>query len=593
MSTVFDQLAVEQRPETVFDGMAQSAGTVFDAMADTDVGIAPVEPDYEGAAAMEYFGIEQAPRVWSPPEIKRRLDAMNLPPTTLEPPEGGPTPWDLLSDADQLRAIGADIQERRAKRVPEVVGSRVEPPPTPLLGRVAEWAKNNPVGRQLTTPPIAYLDPKTYREMGRDIGPNIPEVAPADQWGAPMGPVESWQRDPSSVLPLSLDRVIDDGMIYAAVSRLKQTEDDYAGRAEDIDLIERFTLDLYERQARGMNFMGHVSVGIKQLIPWMLEFMATGGVAGTGRKAGEKVAGKAIGKYASTKAGRVATKTAGLIGSGVARTLVMPHRVGQEYFQNSLPQNMAIDDDGKIAWSVDADKPATAFLRAFGSVFIENMTEETGEGLVRGGKRVLGKVPGMGKLAAVARDIRKLIPEGKYAKWAASGFSKAGYDGIIGEIGEERLGEILRAALKIDRGMEGMPLVQRYVESLPGWKALGAEAVTLAVPGAVRMAASTIGGRKSAPPPTAVSPTDTTVSLPDELGPVPAEVAAAEVAPAAPQEPEVAARATQAPVEVEPAPEAQPTPEVAPQAPKAAEGDALTYDEFKRQYTNAFNESMK
>lgn len=298
-------------------------------------------------------------------------------------------------------------------------------------------------------------------------------------------------------LPFDPRGLLDVGEVYIAAKRLQEAGDqEYVERDGDVDTMERFVLSMYEQQARGHTLGGKVAMGLGQLPAWMIEFAVTGGWAGVGRKAGRKVATKALGRAAATRAGRVAARGAGWIGAGALRTVAMPHRVGEAYIENRLPTGIGFDESGELTVQGAGDAPATAFMRAFGDVLIENMSEEAGEGLVRWAKGILSKFPGAAApMRKVGQLLKKLTPKGKWGQWAKSGFSKAGYDGIIGEIGEERLAGGMRAIFNTDKNLSGLNLFERLMANIPGGEDMLAEVVVLSVPGATRYAAGAISAR--------------------------------------------------------------------------------------------------
>jgi len=159
----------------------------------------------------------------------------------------------------------------------------------------------------------------------------------------------------------------------------------------------------------------------------------------------------------------------------------MPHRWGAQTFERALPSQAHFDDEtGDLVIDEAGDKPFTALWKAVGDVFIENLSEEAGETIMR----AMGKVtPGF-----VKRPWRKVaakLPKGAKLKNA---FDKLGVQSYPAETAEEYYGAFLRAVT----GIEGEgDIGERIGATIPGvgksWEDVAVEQIVLALPGAMRV----------------------------------------------------------------------------------------------------------
>lgn len=242
-----------------------------------------------------------------------------------------------------------------------------------------------------------------------------------------------------------------------------------------------------ERQVRGETFSAEVEGIVKEILPFMAEFLLTAPFAAAAqapvRAAGVRgLAAAGLKKGVARSVAKAGIFTATAAAGGVARLPFFTPMVGAD----------------KVRRELQGETPYTALAKAAGSTFIELFSESLGEG-------VLGLFKGAGKL--VGAGAKKGAPN--FTKWlgkfgghlqrgwmkatggSAGEFAKkvatqAGYNGILGEIGEEDVGRFLRAATGIEEhGLKGdkNTILNRVLASMPGWRERGVEATAFAVPG--------------------------------------------------------------------------------------------------------------
>lgn len=250
---------------------------------------------------------------------------------------------------------------------------------------------------------------------------------------------------------------------------------------------EAIVADAINDATKQLTTGGKIAKGVSILPTWMLEFAATGGLASLGDDAARKAGEKLLGKYVKTTAGKAALTTAGLTAGAVVRssTGLLPRVVEKAVDRQALVE---IGISGEEGW-------ATSFTKAWGDTVIESISEETGELLTGGFGRLAKKLPLGKKLVDSLRKGWMSKTGGTADDFAKMALTKMGYSNILGEIGEERIGTILREATGIsDADREGN-VFQRIGEALlediqP--ENLIVEAATLAVPASVRKAAGLV-----------------------------------------------------------------------------------------------------
>jgi len=267
------------------------------------------------------------------------------------------------------------------------------------------------------------------------------------------------------------------------VDRLKV--DNYGGdtgqKSRDMIKLQEYLFKTAEKEARGTTIGGQIYGGVAELPSFLGEFLMTGGAAALGKQAVAKGAKAAIRKGVKGAVAKTAMRGAGWVAGAGARTVAMPHRVAKQYLerrvQKELGDQFKVTDKGVKTLQEAEEKPFTSFMKAYGDVLIENMSEVAGQGISKVGKKFVPK--GMGR--AFQKFASKYIPKNKMSEL----WTKAGYHGILEEIGEERLGDFMRGVT----GVTGEGNVfERVVQSVPDGEQMLVEFGVFVVPGAMQVA---------------------------------------------------------------------------------------------------------
>ncbi len=205
----------------------------------------------------------------------------------------------------------------------------------------------------------------------------------------------------------------------------------------DIKMVE----DYVERVTRDRTFFGKVAAGVSVLPTWMVEFAMTGGVAAFGKEATKKGMLKVMQNYAKTKVGANALRLAGWTGGAITRaTLGLPAQVTKSATERQLQVTLGMRQDE--GW-------ATSFTKAWGDVVIESASEEAGKAITDIGGAIISKTKLGSKLVKGLSEAWRQVTGGTASQFNKL-LTKGGYSNILGEIGEERLGTILRAITDVD-----------------------------------------------------------------------------------------------------------------------------------------------
>lgn len=187
----------------------------------------------------------------------------------------------------------------------------------------------------------------------------------------------------------------------------------------DEALIKNYEAKRAEETERGYTIPAAITQGVADLVPWMVDIAIAKGMT-----------------PASIKRALPRMITTASIGTGLQLNRVT------DRFQD---RRIKYPDEGEF----------TSLLKSYGHSFIENFSELTGEHLVKMGGKLVGPVwqrlpfgkKFVTKLYDTAKKLRLVKSSNDFLKKLST---KAGYDGLLGEIGEERLATIMHAIAGTD-----------------------------------------------------------------------------------------------------------------------------------------------
>lgn len=280
--------------------------------------------------------------------------------------------------------------------------------------------------------------------------------------------------------------------------------------AEERQQFDEFLLDMAEVQTRGYTFGGSVTnIGLETL-PFVAEFgvglLTSGGVGSLGSataKGGIKATLKGMqSNVAKTLAEKTGSQIAGDIAKGAGKVVYnatlnpkttafamtrLPQQVYARIGDVMLSDSLAITEEGQVILKEAETNPAIAFMKALALTNIEVASEASGDILVRpflhGMERVVG-------LKALKQLAKTKLPE-NFAKLTedvtnmpfARAVDQLGFNGILEEIGEERVADLLKFSFNLDE-QEGYSFEQFLDSAFPTPAELAQEAVAFGVIGA-------------------------------------------------------------------------------------------------------------
>ena len=308
--------------------------------------------------------------------------------------------------------------------------------------------------------------------MGRAFYPEVEEgtqVAPSLTW---LNRVKELSDTPGELIPF-----IGSSMEIGYISDLLRTANAIEA-GETVNRRELLALKQYVDRANADKSWGYkVADVVTNLIPWGLEFLLTSGIYTAGKTATVKVAIAALRKY-TTKSGakllnkalvKYGIKTAGVVAGGTLRAVPLAIAGAPAMTLEKQLQKTLVGDE-EVVW--------LSAVKSLGEVWVETVSESLG-GIVtspiKGALVKLGLFNAFMKAnpAKSAGDIRRIV-------------DKIGYNGVFGEMLEERLADVGHGILyKLGLGD------QKF--SFPSLEQLSIEMVAFSIPGvAMKVAESTM-----------------------------------------------------------------------------------------------------
>jgi len=264
------------------------------------------------------------------------------------------------------------------------------------------------------------------------------------------------------------------GLIGAA----QRLEDDTADLI-DIELLKEYVRESERDQTFGYK-VGEVVTG---MIPFALELAATSGIYTGGKalalKGGQKLLKKIVTKKAKSKIVQKSLElglkaTAAFVGATAQTLPAGSLRIAEGTLERMMPEIQ--EQDEELLITKDGEDVLPALAKAGVDTWIEMVSERTGgafEEIIKPAKKALGN---KAIKSALLKQIMKLNPL-KQSDDIKRLVDKVGYNGILGEIFEERVGELARGAV-YEAGLED----PTFKYQLPTAEQLAVELVSFSVP---------------------------------------------------------------------------------------------------------------
>lgn len=239
---------------------------------------------------------------------------------------------------------------------------------------------------------------------------------------------------------------------------------------------------------------------LAQLPSFAGELALTSGIYSGGRAATTKLVESALGKAAETAAGKLAARVVSKTAASGLQTLAAgPLRATETAIQFATPQvQTETNDKGDITATVSKQGMTwqEAIPKGVLDQFVETFTEHTGENITGAlgavaRKLELDKIPVPNKVAALgamAKEWLTVNPDSTVGDMLTKLRDKTAWSGWLGEMGEERLGEIMKPLLGVQDSYQlyGGGTLDEMAQNA------AAEAIAFGVPGAAAKVAEKV-----------------------------------------------------------------------------------------------------
>lgn len=279
---------------------------------------------------------------------------------------------------------------------------------------------------------------------------------------------------------------------------------------QDKAFLDNYMREYIETSRRGTTWGAKVADVVFDIPAWATEIAAATAVSGgsaTIPAVAQKVATKSGAKAALAYTTKALVKSAqkatvkGVATTAAKATAVLSPRVAENYAQRRITEGIAITDKGEAYLQEIEEKPATTLLKAFADTAIEAGTEViagqylnlagtmiaksgVGKAVSEGFKRGFDLLPKKTRVAFESA-VQKLRPN----ETVESLIKKGGFNGVLEEMGEERVADILRTTLDLDPE-EGYSADQFMKAINPGADQLLVELGAFSILGGVSRASS-------------------------------------------------------------------------------------------------------
>jgi hypothetical protein len=237
------------------------------------------------------------------------------------------------------------------------------------------------------------------------------------------------------------------------------------GTEDDEDAVFLFGRLHAAAASRGQTFGGKVLEGIASLPAFAAEFALTDGAFRVGKVGAEIALRKSLQKIMTGRArGMVRSAVGGLAGGATQTAAQASLSLPADAIKRMMPEvTVTSDEEGRLRAVLEepGDDVLPAITKAFGARFVENLSERSGLAV----SKLLAPVK-----AKVASRWLKLNPGKNVNDFLGKVAEKTGWNGVIEEVFEERVGEAGRAVLGLEE------------YKLPSAEDFAAEVLTLAAP---------------------------------------------------------------------------------------------------------------
>ena len=320
----------------------------------------------------------------------------------------------------------------------------------PTIPQKNQAALNNVVDLESDNPEVVPLREKAdeqYNQMMQLAQMRFPEETIKSWENNPIGFKESFSfLDWEDVAPVAGG--VAKGANYLKLLNIsKNIEDGKPVNRNDSEFLNEFIDKQVEMKVRGMDYGGKIAYYGSPLPAFMIEFGLTAGIG----KAAQASTLKAIGTTVETTALKAfAAKTTGRVARVAAQSAAMVPMIASKYGERRAGA-WNVTDKGEVIFAGADESPAKSALMAYAHVSAEVASELSGATLNKYlinpiTKRLatplisgINKLPEKLKLA-LYDNYKRLKGNARVSRV----FTAGGWNGMLAELGEERIADILR-----------------------------------------------------------------------------------------------------------------------------------------------------
>lgn len=322
------------------------------------------------------------------------------------------------------------------------IGARIPQKNQAALSNVVDLDSDNP-----EVVPLREEADEQYNQMMQLAQMRFPEETIKSWENNPIGFKESFSfLDWEDVTPVAGG--VAKGANYLKLATIsKNIEDGKPVNRNDSEFLNEFIDKQVEMKVRGMDYGGKIAYYGSPLPAFMIEFGLTGGIG----KAAQASTLKAIGTTVETTALKAfAAKTTGRVARVAAQSAAMVPMLASKYGERRAGA-WNVTDKGEVIFAGADESPAKSALMAYAHVSAEVASELSGATLNKYlinpiTKRLatplisgINKLPEKLKLA-LYDNYKRLKGNARVSRV----FTAGGWNGMLAELGEERIADILR-----------------------------------------------------------------------------------------------------------------------------------------------------
>tara|TARA_R110000737_G_scaffold100773_1_gene134621 strand:- start:49 stop:4434 length:4386 start_codon:yes stop_codon:yes gene_type:complete len=322
------------------------------------------------------------------------------------------------------------------------IGARIPQKNQAALNNVVDLESDNP-----EVVPLREEADEQYNQMMQLAQMRFPEETIKSWENNPIGFKESFSfLDWEDVAPVAGG--VAKGANYLKLLNIsKNIEDGKPVNRNDSEFLNEFIDKQVEMKVRGMDYGGKIAYYGSPLPAFMIEFGLTGGIG----KAAQASTLKAIGTTVETTALKAfAAKTTGRVARVAAQSAAMVPMLASKYGERRAGA-WNVTDKGEVIFAGADESPAKSALMAYAHVSAEVASELSGATLNKYlinpiTKRLatplisgINKLPEKLKLA-LYDNYKRLKGNARVSRV----FTAGGWNGMLAELGEERIADILR-----------------------------------------------------------------------------------------------------------------------------------------------------